>query len=562
MRKLISNSLVHLFLFLAALLLATPAIAVDRGANPKPIWLVVTRPAFAQAVKPLEQKRAQDGFKTVVSTQTIAEAIAGLGRQPAFLLLVGDCQPGEENQPWYIPTQTRKLYRRRVFQREDFASDVLWGDFDGDLVPDIPVGRIPVRTPQQLNLVVNKILDFENRRPTPSDLSMPVWAGSSGYSPMLDSMATLLLLGIVQKDASPWVEPWIISADPMHPLCGWPPDQVKMFTGRFSNGGLFAVLMVHSSLRSFHSMDFNGTSIDYGDSDAKAGLAGGKPGPPMMIISCHTGRFVEQGNCLAESLLLLPAGPVAVVAATTESHPLTNYFSGVALLQQSRMSNKRLGSIWLAAQKQASKARDIIMERMLVDVEGKLEEKMNVAKLRRDQILMYALLGDPATQLNFPDELHADVKYSAGAWRWNARKPQGATRLYVSFRPPAQNLPQRTPQVDKDAARKLFEQANDSFVFKPVAELAPEAPWEGAITEQGTLRLVATAPEQIHAAAFELKPTDPTNPQNRTLQKRPHTIKRNGFSPHPVKLLQNTAQQRYYFWCFRVIYESAAALTR
>jgi hypothetical protein len=512
MRKLISKSLLHSFLCLAAVLSTADALATDRGANQKPIWLVVTRPSFVQAVKPLEQKRAKDGFETLISTQTIAEAIAGLNRQPAFLLLVGDCQPGEEKQPWHIPTQTRKLYRWRASQRNNFASDVLWGDFDGDLVPDIPVGRIPVRTPQQLKLVVNKILAFENSHPTPSDLCMPIWAGSSGYSPMLDSMTTWLLLGIVQKHASSWVEPWIISADLMHPLCGWPTDQSKMFSGRFSKGGLFAVLMGHASSRSFHSMNFNGKSIDYTDSDAKAGLATGKPGPPMAIISCYAGRFVEQENCLAESLLLLPGGPVAVVAATTESHPLTNYFSGVALMQQSRTNNKRFGNIWLTAQKQASKARDIIMERMLVDVEGKLEDKMNVAKLRRDQILMYALLGDPATQLNFPDELHANVKYAAGVWRWDARKPQGATKLYVSFRPLAENLRRHTTQVDKDTARKLFKQANDSFAFKPMGELGPALPWKGAITEQGTLRLVATGPRQIHAAAFELKPTNPTNP--------------------------------------------------
>jgi len=512
MRKLISNSLVRPFLYLAVVLSTTPALALDRSANQKPIWLVVTRPAFLQAVKPLEQKRAKDGFEILVSTQTIAEAIAALNRQPAFLLLVGDSQPGEEKQPWHIPTQTRKLYRWSASQREDFPSDVLWGDFDGDLVPDIPVGRIPVRTPQQLDLVVNKILAFENRRPTPSDLCIPIWAGSSGYSPILDSMATLLLLGIVQMRASSCVEPWIISADPMHPLCGWPPDQGEMFTAQFSKGGLLAVLMGHASLTSFHSMEFNGTSIDYTEADAKAALATAKPGPPMVIIACYAGRFVEQENCLAESLLLMPAGPVAVVAATTESHPLTNYFSGVALLQQTRMNNKRLGSIWLTAQKQAIKARDIIMEPMLVGVEGKLEEKMNVENLRRDQILMYALLGDPATQLNFPDELHAAVEYGAGAWRWDAQKPQGATRLYVSFRPPARDLPPRTAQLDKDTARKLFEQANDSFAFKPLAELAPDLPWKGAITEQGTLRLVATGPGQIYAAAFELKSTDPTDP--------------------------------------------------
>ncbi|MHC4745046.1 MAG: C25 family cysteine peptidase, partial [Planctomycetota bacterium] len=381
---------------------------------------------------------------------------------------------------------------------------------DGDLVPDIPVGRIPARTAKQLKLVVDKILAFENRIPTPSDLCMPIWAGSSGYNPMLDSMATYLLLGIVEKHASSWVEPWIISADPKHPLCGWPPDQGEVFAGRFSKGGFLAAFLGHGTVRSFHSMYFNGKSIDYTGFDAKAGLAAGRPGPATVILACDTGRFIERENCLAESLLFLPGGPVAVAAATTESHPLTNYFSGVALVQQSRTKSKRLGSIWLTAQKQAMQARDIIMERMLVDVEGKLEEKMNVAKLRRDQILMYALLGDPATQLNFPEKLDAEVKYSGGAWRWDARKPEGAGRLYVTLQRPAQDLRPRTAQVDKDTAHRLFKEANDSFAFKAVGELTSGVPWKGAISEQGTLRLIAAGPGQIHVAAFELTPTDAT----------------------------------------------------
>jgi hypothetical protein len=505
MRKLISKSLLHSFLCLAAVLPTMDALAADRRANQKPIWLVVTRPAFVQAVKPLEQKRAEEGFETIVSTQSIAEAIAGLNRQPAFLLLVGDCQPGEEEQPWHIPTQTRKLYQWDAFQRKDFASDVLWGDFDGDLVPDIPVGRIPVRTPQQLKLVVNKILAFESKQPGPDDLRLPVWAGSASYdNPTLNMMATHLLVGSVKTSVPLWVQPWLMSADPSHALCGWLPNQGAMFTTQFKQGGLAAVLIGHGWDTSFAVM--GSQNLEYSAEDAAKALATGDPGPAMVIIACHTGRFAERKDCLAESLLLMPAGPVAVIASTTASHELTNYFAAQTLSRKLGQKNKRLGDIWLATQQEAVKMRDIIMERVLCNA----SERADMPKMRRDHILMYALLGDPATRMHLPDPLDATVEYSAGTWRWDARKPQGATKLYVSFRPPAENLPQRAVKIDKETARKLFEQANDSFAFKPVVELSAEAPWEGAISEQGTLRLVATGPGQIYAAAFELKPTNPT----------------------------------------------------
>jgi len=507
MRKLISNSLLCSFLFAGAVLSATLALAADRPANQKPIWLVVTRPAFEQAVKPLEQKRIQDGFETTVSTRTIAEAIAALNRPPAFLLLVGDCQPGEEEQPWYVPTQTRELYRWRAFQRKDFASDVLWGDFDGDLIPDIPVGRIPVRTTEKLNLIISKILTFESNQPGPNDLRLPVWAGSASYdNPVLNMMATHLLVGSVKTKAPLWVQPWLMSADPSHPLCGWLPDQGAVFTRQLKRGGLAAVLIGHGWDTYFTVM--GSQNLVYTADQAAKVLGTGGPGPPMVIIACHTGRFAEREDCLAESLLLMPAGPVAVIAATTESQELTNYFAAQALSGELGRQNKRLGDIWLATQQEAYKMRDIVMERVLCDA----DERAEIPKIRRDHILMYALLGDPATRMHLPDPLYATVEYSAGAWQWNARKPQGATKLYVGFRPPAQNLPQRTAQTDKETALKLFEAANDSFAFKPVAELAPDLPWKGAITEQGTLRLVATGPGQIYAAAFELKSTDPTNP--------------------------------------------------
>lgn len=508
MRKTFLSSLLRLFSLMMVVLIAIPILAANQGAEEQPIWLVVTRPAFLEAIKPLAEMRNKDGFETVISTRPVPEAIAALKHRPAFLVLVGDDEPGKQKEPWYVPSRRRKFYRWRWFQPKEFASDTLWGDFDGDLIPDIPVGRIPVRKAEQLKLVVKKIIAFEQKQPALDDLRLPIWAGAAEFNPMVDSLTTILLLNIVRANASEWLSPWVISADRMHSLCGWPPDHSTMFTKQLKRGGISTVLIGHGMTDYFHSMRFNDRRISYRAADAKDALSTGQPAPPLIIIACYCASFAEKENCLAESLLLMPGGPVAVIGATTESHPLPNYFSGLCLLRTVSGNDKRLGSMWLNSQRKAMKSRDFIMERVLINAEGKLEEKIDVARLRRDQILMYALLGDPATRLRLPDKLGGKIKRLDDGWQWQVDKPKGATRLYVGFRPAGQNFPTAHLPLEKAAARKRFEQANATFDFQPLAELAADKPWRGVINKEGTLRLVAIGPGHIYAIAFKLKLPD------------------------------------------------------
>ncbi|HUT28338.1 MAG TPA: C25 family cysteine peptidase [Sedimentisphaerales bacterium] len=488
-----------------AMLTATTALAQVQGTEHKPIWLVATRPMFVQALKPLADMRRKDGFETVISTEPVSEALDGLNRRCAFLLLVGDYQAGASGQPWYVPAQQRQLYKWRAAQQEEFTSDGLWADMDNDLIPDIAVGRIPVRTAEQLKLVIEKIMAFEHRPPTPDDLGLTIWAGSPAYNQVIDGMATWLLLNTVLREAPGWAPLWAISADPMHPLCGWPPEQNSVFAQQLKRGGMMAILMGHGTRDSFFSMRFRDETISYGLRDAEQGLTGAAPGPPTVIIACSCGDFAGADNCLAESLLLTPAGPAAVIGATTESHPLTNYFSGLCLVRQCCRTDKRLGSMWLAAQRKAMETRDLIMERLLVNIEGKLEEKMDMTKLRRDQILMYALLGDPATRLPIPDKLQGRIERVEGGWHWQADKPEDANRLCVSFRPSGLNFPTVELPLAQDGAHKRFEQANAVLGFDSIGEFAGEEPWKGRVNAEGTLRLVAAGQKRIYAVAFELK---------------------------------------------------------
>ena len=228
--------------------------------------------------------------------------------------------------------------------------------------------------------------------------------------------------------------------------------------------------------------------------------------PPLIFFSCYTGDFTRTEPCQAKTLLFRPGGPVAVIGATTESHPLTNYFSGVCLLQALRGNEKRLGPIWLQAQQEARRRHDFVMEMMLRDVEGKLDKELDEAKLRRDQLLLYAILGDPAMRLRLPQRLEASVQQTATGWRWQAKRPPQAARLEVGFRRvPAFEISATPPPTEAAKARKAFDTANACFDFTTVATLGQDAPWQGTIDRSGLFRLVASGGGQLYVAVLKLE---------------------------------------------------------
>ncbi len=477
--------------------------------NPKPIWLVVTKPMFIDSLKPLAEKRQSEGLETIISTESVSEAITALPQKPSFLLIVGDSQRNMENEPWYIPSGICQSYKWQVTQGKEFASDSILGDLDNDLIPDVPVGRLPVRTKEQLQLIITKILAYENRTPSLDDLRLPIYTGSADFQPIIDSLTTQFLLETINTKGAKWLRSWIIAGNQTHPLCGWPEDQAVTFTQQLKKGGLIGVFMGHGSIESFFGMNFNGKHLSYTANQAAGILAEGKPAPPTVIVACNCGNFNALRNCLAESLLFMPAGPVATIGATTVSHPMTNYFAGVCLLRrpgQVNPANKRLGTLWLDVQKEAIRSRDIIIEALLLNIESSIE-KVDAKKVRRDHILLYALLGDPATNLRMPEPLEYKIERRDDNWHWNVEKPKGALKLYVEIRPDGQSMPPIQLPLEKKSAQKTLELANDMFAFQRIAELSSDQIWEGITNASGILRLVALAPDNIYVAASKINST-------------------------------------------------------
>ncbi|MBN2589654.1 MAG: hypothetical protein JXA96_07320 [Sedimentisphaerales bacterium] len=481
--------------------------SANDSTDEKQIWLVVTRPMFADSLKPLAEKRQSEGFETVISTKSVSEAIESLSKKPDYLLLVGDSQENMDKEPWYLPSNTCQAYKWHMTQGKEFASDSIFGDFDDDMIPDIPVGRLPVRTREQLQLLINKILTFENRPPSLDDLRLPIYTGSADFQPLIDSMTTQFLLQIINIKAAKWLRPWIIAGNETHALCGWPELQAQTFTEELKKGGIMGVFMGHGSINSFFGMNFNRKHLSYTASQAAGIFAEGKPAPPTVIIACNCGNFTSSRSCLAESLLFMPAGPVATIGATTVSHPMTNYFAGMCLLRkpgQVNPANKRLGTLWLDAQKEAIISRDLIMEALLLNIESSIDGNVDAKKVRRDHILMYAFLGDPATKIRMPEPLECKFEQRDGQCNWQVEKPKDATKLYIEIRQDGQSMPPIQLPLEKDSAQKNLQLANDTFAFKRLRELSSDQNWEGIINIPGILRLVTLSPDNIYVTAQKI----------------------------------------------------------
>ena len=141
-------------------------------------YLIIAHPAFAGSLTDLitlEQARGHQ--PAVVSTEAIWAAfsdhapdpkalqryVASLGRNLEYVLLVG----GESYDPYDYLAKGSISFIPSFYQRvNEFVAfgptDELVVDRDGDRVPDLAIGRLPVRTLAELQVMIDKMWAWQN----------------------------------------------------------------------------------------------------------------------------------------------------------------------------------------------------------------------------------------------------------------------------------------------------------------------------------------------------------------------------------------------------------------
>ncbi|MEK7953638.1 C25 family cysteine peptidase [Luteolibacter soli] len=463
-------------------------------------WLCVGPRELVEAAAPLCELRMSQGWRVERSQSPPAEAIAALDPKPAAVLILGDDSTAPVAAPWLTAAERRPYHGWLAKHPKEFVSDAAYGDLNRDGIPEIPVGRIPARSPADVDAVVKKIIAWEKRTPSPADLSVPVWAGDPGFGKIGEGMKLISLpffMNRLREEAPLWASFWLLQSEPRSPFCGWPEDSATNFNQRISQGSLFSAMIGHGRTDSWWIMTLPTGSLRYRPEDARA-LVAPQPAAPHIVFACRCGAFADpKTRCLGEEMLFAPGGPVACIAASVDSHPLTNYYGSTSLLEDlNRDPSDTLGQLWVDSITRAHARHEVLKELLVSLLEPIVIGKRNpVEDLKADHLLIYNLLGDPATRLFMPRPLEAKVERLGSEWKWSVTKPTDLApgqRLVIQHRPPLPGVYLGKPGSEPQAANMALEKANAALGFRTLKELNSTEAWNGEIAEPGTLRLCVT----------------------------------------------------------------------
>lgn len=400
---LVAAAIIALFVLFRPVPAAVPA---ETRADGEP-YLVMSRTLFADGLRPWVKQRERQGFRIILKTWDTVPSNEDMQtwiRENAteecrYALLVGDCAAKGEwaDAAWQMPT---------VPLGKDDVSDGAYGDLNGDGLPELGVGRFPVRTSEELACLVAKVADYEARPLPEGTRQAVVWIGAGGFEEVSGRMRAGL-----RDLMPPWLVPLVITGG------GTPLRQPTEFLEALASPSFMSVVVSHGSFRDLSVGEGEGPGVNLTVEDV-ARLQGGHPSAPMFLLSCRAGKFDtedERGRGLGETFCLHPAGPVTVVAATKSTNALVNYLFARAIAAQLAQRPAKLdsaGDLLRLVQRQLAGPgtglndpalmQDEVAAQIMSAGAAKDGVPPEEPKNLTEDVAAYALLGDPAARLWFP----------------------------------------------------------------------------------------------------------------------------------------------------------------
>lgn len=291
-------------------------------------------------------------------------AVQSWERAPRYLLLVGDAT--YDPRGYVTPAEVNRLpsFLISTVYGGETASDVRFAQLDADLKPDLAVGRMPARTPEQVRILAGKTLAYE-KQPADGAWRRRVLAVADGQDPSFRS------------DAQSFIEqlPGGYQAVEVFLEAG-ATDANQQVQRALEEGNLLVAYFGHGSVTQW-GKDRVFTAAD------SATLSNGDRLPVVLNMTCLTGLFTHpQVDSLAETLLWHEGGgAVAVLAPTSLTLATDQTFLSRPLVEALLQDQvPTLGAAVLQAQR-----------RVPTEFAG-----------TRDVMQTFLLFGDPALRLAYP----------------------------------------------------------------------------------------------------------------------------------------------------------------
>jgi len=315
--------------------------------------VMITYPDFASHLTPLVNLRESQGHTVqVVTTDQIFDgynygerspfalrsflqnAVGRWQRKPQAVLLVGDASMDPRNYLGFgdfdfVPTRIIETAAMKT------ASDDWFTDFVQNGYATIATGRLPARTTSDVDLMVSKIVGYEQGAYAGSWNSQAVLIADQNVDANFTSAATSAASALASS-----LQTSQIVAD------GADPSTVHTQILEALNNG--ALLVDYSG----HGAEQQWSFVDLFDNTDVAALSNGGRLPVYLLIDCLNGLFQDvYAQSLAKALILAPnGGGVAVWASSGFTNEPPQDSMNLALLQQlAAYPNDPLGLLILQA---------------------------------------------------------------------------------------------------------------------------------------------------------------------------------------------------------------------
>jgi hypothetical protein len=394
---------------------------------------VVVCPApFRQALAPwVEHRQSQGRHVTFVDNRHTAEEIRSAIRQVAqagklsAVMLVGDAasqsHADASARARSVPVHLARAKVNVNWGSEpEIATDNWYADLDDDQIPDVPVGRLTADSAAELSDIVRKILRYERLHGADAwRRRINLIAGLGGFGALADTALEAAAKAILTEGIPASYASSMTYASWRSPYCPDPASFNQATLDRLNEGCLFWVYLGHGQRREVDLLHAPGGRYRIFDIRDVSKLSAQQGAPIALFLSCYTGAFDGDQDCLAEEMLRADSGPVAVICGSRVTMPYAMSVLGTELLKECfRERRATIGEVLLEAKRNTMlKPRTDARSKALDGLAAMLNPRPgDLADERAEHLLLFNLLGDPLLELRHPREakLHVAARASAG----------------------------------------------------------------------------------------------------------------------------------------------------
>ncbi len=388
--------------------------------------LVVCPEAFQSTLRPwLDYRRRQGHSIQVIVPPDSATALSARIQKEATksklqsVLLIGDAGSAE----FQVPVDYQKAKVNIFFGSEpDIATDNTFADMNGDQIPELAIGRLPVDTNEELSTMIDRIIAYENS----IDFSdwrrrINVVAGVGGFDPMTDK--------IIEQSTSRLINHHIPQGYPFSmtygswssPYCPAPEKFGETSIDKFNEGCLFWVYVGHGSRHRLDSVFTPKGRYEILNEKNVKQLECRAGSPIAIMLCCYSGAFDDPEDCLAERMLVQPKGPISVLCGNRVTMPyamsllslelMDEHFHGEAatlgqllLRAKQRLVNPELGSMTTREMREEIEKIGSLFNPKPELVQDEIYE----------HLALFQLLGDPLLRIARPQEIAFLAKLDEG----------------------------------------------------------------------------------------------------------------------------------------------------